>query len=116
MKIQETLSQGLKREFDVKIPASEIEKSLHTRLESIGKRVKIPGFRPGKVPLPLLKQRYKGEALSDVLQEFIDKAVKQVIKENELKPALQPKVDVSAYDDGKDLSFKMKMEVLPIIG
>lgn len=116
MKIEETFSQGLKRGFDVKVPASEIEKSLHNRLETIGKKVKIPGFRPGKVPLALLKQRYKAEALSDVLEECVEKGIKKAIKEGNIKPSLKPQVNIKSYEEEKDLEFEVKMEILPVIG
>lgn len=116
MKIEETLSQGLKREFDITIPANEIEKALHNRLEAIGKKVKIPGFRPGKVPLTLLKQRYKAEALSEVLEECVEKGIKIVIKEHNITPSLKPQVNLKSYEDEKDLEVEVKMEVLPVMG
>lgn len=116
MKIQETLSQGLKREFDIKVPASEIEKKLHNHLENIGKKVKLPGFRPGKVPLALLKKRYKAEALSEVLEECVEKGIKQVISDGKIKPALKPQVNIKSYEEEKDLEFEVKMEILPAIG
>lgn len=116
MKIQETLSQGLKREFDIQIPASEVEKNLHHHLEKIGKKVKIPGFRPGKVPLALLKQRYKAQALSEVLEDCVDKGIKKALKDNNIRPALKPEVSVKSYEEEKDLEFAVKMEILPTIG
>ncbi|MBA3814293.1 MAG: trigger factor [Alphaproteobacteria bacterium] len=116
MQIKETLSQGLKREFDIKIPASEVEKKLITRLESIGKKVKIPGFRPGKVPLDLLKKRYKAEVLSEVIEDCVDSGIKQVIKEKDIKPSLKPNVNIKSYEEEKDLDIELKMEVLPVIG
>jgi trigger factor len=115
MQIKETLSQGLKREFNIIISASEIEKKLNTRLESIGKKVKIPGFRPGKVPLDLLKKRYKSEALSEVLEECADTGVKQIIKEKEIKPSLKPHVKIKSYEEDKDLDLEVQLEVLPVI-
>lgn len=116
MKIEETLSQGLKREFAIKIPASEIEKALHKHLGMIGKKVKIPGFRPGKVPLPILKQRYKAEALSEVLEKCVEKGVQQAIKDNNIKPSLKPEVNIKSYEEEKDLEFEVKVEILPVIG
>lgn len=115
MQIKETLSQGLKRGFEIKIPAAEIEKKLVVRLEALGKKVKIPGFRPGKVPLDLLKKRYKAEALAEVLEQCIDQGVKQTLTDNKLKPALQPKVDVKSYEEGQELHFEVALEILPTI-
>lgn len=116
MQIIETASQGLKRTFEVTILATEIEKKLNTQLENMGKKVKLPGFRPGKVPLPLLKQRYKSEALSKVVEELIEKGVDQLVKDNSLKPALKPKVNLKSFEEGKDLAFEVNLEVLPTIG
>jgi trigger factor len=115
MQITETLSKGLKREFDVTVPATDIEAKLHKRLETIGKKVKIPGFRPGKAPLALLKQRYKNDALSEVLEECVDSGLKKLLKEKELKASLKPKINLQSYEDGKDLIFQVTMEVLPTI-
>lgn len=115
MEIKEVLSQGLKREFDIRIPASEVDKKLNARLEELGKKVKIPGFRPGKIPLDLLKKRYKPEALSEVLEECVEDGIKQVIKEKNIKPSLKPRVNLKSYEDGKDLNFDVKMELLPTI-
>lgn len=116
MQITETFSQGLKREFEIRIPSSEVEKKLIARLETIGKKVKIPGFRPGKVPLNLLKQRYKAEALSEVLEECIEHGIKQTAKEKNIKPSLKPKINLKSYEDGKDLNFDVEMEIFPTIG
>jgi trigger factor len=115
MKIQETLSQGLKREFDIHIPASEIEKTLHQQLEKIGKKVKLPGFRPGKVPLSILKQRYKAEALSETLEKCVNKSIDHMLKENNLRPALKPEVTLKSYEEDKDLEIAVQLEILPVI-
>ncbi|MBI2707798.1 MAG: trigger factor [Proteobacteria bacterium] len=115
MQITETLNQGLKREFDIIIPAKDINSRLNTRLEAIGKRVKIPGFRPGKTPLSLLKQRYQAEALGEVIESCVDKAVKQAVQDHSLKLALKPNVTLNSYEEGKDLTFHMDLEVLPTI-
>jgi len=116
MQIKETLSKGLKHEYEVTIPATEIEKQLNVSLESIGKKAKIPGFRPGKAPLSLLKQRYKTDALSEVLEACVDKGIKQILKDNQLKPALRPHVNLKSFEDGKALTFEVTIETLPTIG
>jgi len=116
MKIKDTLAKGLKREFEITVPAKDIELDLNKRLEAIGQRVKISGFRPGKVPLPLLKQRYKADALSEVIQAIVDSAVKKVVKENKLRPALKPNIKLKSYEEGKDLTFEVDFEILPTLG
>lgn len=116
MQIKQTLSEGLKRSFQVTFPAKDIELKVNGQLEKIGQKAKIPGFRPGKVPLPILKQRYNAEALSKALDVCVDVAVKQVLKEHDLRPALKPKVEVDSFDQGKDLIFNIALEVIPTIG
>jgi len=115
MQIKQTLSTGLKRVFNVSVSAKTIEEKLNKRLEEIGKKVKIPGFRPGKIPLTLLKQRYKGEALSEVLEDCVQTGIEHVIKENDLRPALRPTVDFKKFEEGKDLGFDITLEVLPTL-
>ncbi|MBY0291712.1 MAG: trigger factor [Alphaproteobacteria bacterium] len=116
IKIIETLSQGLKRSFEVIIPADQVESKLNDRLAAIGKKVKMPGFRPGKIPLAMLRQRYKAEALSEVMQDCIEKGVQQVLKDNKLTPSLKPKADIKSFEEGKDLTIYVDLEILPTIG
>lgn len=116
MQIKQTLSEGLKRSFQVTFPAKDIESKVNAQLEKIGQKAKIPGFRPGKVPLPILKQRYHNDALSKALDACVDVAVKQVLKENDLRPALKPNVELDTFDQGKDLVFSVNLETLPTIG
>jgi len=116
MQITKTLSEGLKRGFEVIVPVQEVEKKLKTRLEEIGKKIKVPGFRPGKIPLSLLEQRYKTEALSDVVEKCVEQGVQQAVKDNNIKPAHNPKIELDSFEEGKDLTFKINMEVLPTLG
>lgn len=113
MQITETSATGLRREFKVVIPAKDIESRVHDRLSEIGKTIKIPGFRPGKVPLPFLKQRYGQSVLGEVLDVAVNDSSKKAIEDNKLRPALQPKVEVTKFEDGSDLEFNMAVELLP---
>ncbi len=115
MQVKETLSKGLKRAYEVTISAKEIDDKLNKRLETIGKSAKLPGFRPGKIPLQILKQHYKADALSKVLESAVDESVKKILKENDLQPALKPNVEIKSFEDGKDLVVSIDMEILPQI-
>lgn len=115
MEIKETLSKGLQREFDVTIPAKDIDGELVKRLEKIGKRAKVPGFRPGKIPLSILKQRYQSEALPEAIEACVNDAVDKLLDDKKLKPAIKPNVELKSYEDGKDLSFFVKFDILPSI-
>lgn len=116
MQVTETLSEGLKRGFAVTLPAAEIEKKRTAKLAEIGKSIRLPGFRPGKVPANLVKQRYGTAVMAEVLEESVNDATRQVLDDRGLRPAAQPKVDmVGQIEDAKDLEFTVEVELLPEI-
>jgi trigger factor len=113
MQVTEVAADGLKREYKVVVAASEIEGKVEERLKRLAKTAKVPGFRPGKVPLSLLKKQYGRQLMGEILEQAVDEGSKQAINDNKLKPALRPKVEVTSFDDGADLEFKLDLEVLP---
>jgi len=115
MQVTETLSEGLKRAYTVVVPAADIEGKRAARLAELGKTLRLPGFRPGKVPMPVVKSRYGTAVQAEVLEQSVNDATRQVLADRGLKPATQPKVDVVSLDDGKDLEFKVEVELLPEI-
>ncbi len=115
MQVTETLSEGLKRGFAITVPASDIADKRTKRLNEIGKTVKLPGFRPGKVPMAVVRQRYGTAVMSEVLEESVNTATQQVLTERGLRSATQPKVDITSLDDAKDLEFTVELELLPEI-
>jgi len=116
MQIVEKSSEGLKRAFTLTIEAKEIEARIDVEVKKIAPRVRMPGFRPGKVPVNLVKKMH-GEALhADVLQNTIRETIDRMIADKQLRPALQPKIDLSdQYEQGKDARLEIEMEVLPDI-
>jgi trigger factor len=116
MQITETLSKGLKRGYEVTVLAKDLNEKLNKSLENIGKRAQIPGFRPGKIPLSLLKQKYNDEALRKVLEDCIESSIQKIVKDHALKPALKPQVSIKSFEEGKDLAFEVNLEVLPVLG
>ena len=115
MQVNETLSEGLKREFTIVVPSSDVEAEVEGRLIELSKTVKMKGFRPGKVPLSIIRRQYRPAVLGEVLERTIQTSSQKAIEERELRPALQPKIEITDYSDGKDLEYKMDMEVLPEI-
>ncbi|MFW5680719.1 MAG: trigger factor [Pseudomonadota bacterium] len=113
MQVTELSADGLKRAYKVVVSAAEIEERVQGRLEEIKKKAKMPGFRPGKVPLALLKKQYGRSVLGEVVEETVNAGSKQAIDEHGLKPALRPKIELTSFDEGKDLEFSMDVEVLP---
>ena len=116
MQITETLANGLKREYSVTIPANELAEQVLAKTEQVGKSVKIPGFRPGKVPAKVVEQRYGKGIEEEVVQDAQEKAAKQVVSDKKLRSAMPPKVEVDgAYEHGKDLKLKVMLDVMPEI-
>ncbi|MBT4770673.1 MAG: trigger factor [Rhodospirillaceae bacterium] len=115
MQVSETKSEGLVREFKVIVPAGDIELELTNRLTEIGKTAKIPGFRPGKVPMTLLKQRYGSSVMGEILESTVNVSSQKAIQEKNLRPAIQPKIEITSYEDGKDLEYSMSLELMPEI-
>lgn len=119
MQVTETLSEGLKRAFTVVVPAADIESRRMARLTDLGKTLRLPGFRPGRVPLPVVRQRYGTAVIAEVLEQSVNEATQQVIADRGLRPAMQPKVNVTSTDmagiESRDLEFDVELEVLPEI-
>jgi trigger factor len=115
MQVTETNSEGLKREFRVVVPASELSDKVTERLDEIGRQVRIPGFRPGKVPRNILRQRFGSRVLGEVLQNAVENTSSEAIREHNLRPALPPKLDIVSFSEGADLEYKMSVELLPEI-
>ncbi len=115
MQVTETNADGLKREFKVVVPADKLEQRTQDRLAEIAREVKLPGFRPGKVPMKIVRQKYGASIMGEVLEQAVNDGTGAAIAEKGLKPALQPKVEITSYAEGKDLEFTVAVEVLPEI-
>ena len=115
MQVTETLSEGLKRGFAIVVPAADIEGKRTAKLAEIGRTVRLPGFRPGKVPLNLVRQRYGTAVMSEILEDTVNSATQQVLTDRGLRPAGQPKIAVTQVADAKDLEFSVEVELLPEI-
>ena len=122
MQVTETLSQGLKREYDISLPASDLAAKLNGQLAELKTKVRINGFRPGKVPVEHLRKVYGKSVMADVVQEAIASANKKIVDDNGLRLAREPKVELptdqavinAALEARGDLNFKVALEVLPV--
>lgn len=115
MAITQTLSDGLKREFEVVITDNEINKLVNVKLENIAKEVNLPGFRRGKVPISVVKNRFGKQILGEVVRESVDSFTKETIEKNNLIPSSQPKVEIVSFEEGQDLKAKLSVEIMPEI-
>jgi trigger factor len=113
MQVTELSADGLKREYKVVVQAQEIEERMSGRLNELSRTIRMPGFRPGKVPVALLRKQYGRSVMGEVLEQAVNQGSQQAISEHELRPALRPKIEVTSFDEGADLEFTMALEVLP---
>jgi trigger factor len=115
MEVVETNTEGLLRDFKITIVANDIQQRVDARLTEVGRDISIPGFRPGKAPLKILKQRYGGSVMGEVLEATVQESSQEVLSERGLRPAGQPKIEVVSFDEGKDLEYDLSVEILPDI-
>ena len=121
MQVTETLSDGLKRAYKVVLPMADLAKRLEGELESMKDKVKINGFRPGKVPMEHMRKMYGKQVMGDVLQNAVNEANRKIVEDNSLRLANEPQIEIDAGDEGVKqsiavagvLAFTLKLQVLP---
>jgi len=118
MQITQTVSEDLRRQYTVTIPASELDAKVTKRLEEMKPRVNLKGFRPGKAPVSFLKKQFGKSVMGEVVEQAVNEGSQKAISDNQLKPALQPKIepvgDVSEVVNGKaDLQFTVTVDLMP---
>ena len=115
MKISETKAEGLLREYSIVITAAEIDEQVTAKLNELASTVNMPGFRPGKVPMSVVKSRFGPQVQGEALKNALDEGARKAIEDNELRLASQPSVDIKAYEEGKDLEAALACELMPEI-
>ena len=114
MQIAETLNDGLKRAYTLKITAKDIESRIDGEVKKLAPQMRMPGFRPGKVPANLVKKMHGPQLFQDALNTSIQDGVQKMITDHKLRPAMQPSVELNeGYEQGKDAEIKIALEVLP---
>ena len=113
MNITELKSTDLKKEYKVSIPVKDVDDKVAQRLNVIGASATIQGFRKGKAPIEVLKKQYGQRAWAEAAEQSVQEAADKVINDNKLKPAMQPQIEVETFEQGKDIAFKMGIEVTP---
>jgi trigger factor len=123
MQVTETLSEGLKREFKVVVPAAELDAKVNSRLDEMKDRVRINGFRPGKVPVAHLKRMYGRSAMAEVIEATVRDTNNQIVTDRGFKLASEPKVTLPTEQVAvekliageSDLDYTMALEIVPDI-
>ena len=115
MRIDELKSKGLDVEWNITVPANVIKIKISEKYEKISSSINLPGFRPGKVPLNIIKQRYSKSIMPEVLDEVVNDTLKNAVLKKKLKPSVQPKVDVKKFEEGSELIFNVSFQIMPEI-
>jgi trigger factor len=116
MQIVETANDGLKRAYTVTIPAKQISEQIDGEVKRIAPQVRMPGFRPGKVPVNLIRKMHGPSLHQDALNSSIREAMDKLVQDNDLRPAMQPQIELGeGYEEGKDAELSVSLEVLPKI-
>ena len=118
MQVTETLNEGLKRGYQITLPASELDAKVNEKLAEAQPEVEMKGFRKGKVPMALLKKQFGPRIMGEAMQEAIDGAMSEHFEKSGEKPAMQPKVEMvdgEGWKEGDDVVVTMNYEALPEI-
>lgn len=115
MQVTETKNDGLSREYSVTISGSDLDARVDARLTEVAGDIRVPGFRPGKVPLAVLRQRFASSVLGEVIEKAVTETSQEVLDEREIRPAGQPKIEISSFDKGSDLIYTIGVDLMPDI-
>jgi len=113
MQVSVESGEGLERKLTIQIPAETIEKEVDSRLNSMRPRVKIDGFRPGKVPLKVVKQQYGASVLQEVIGEVMQSSLHDAVTQESLNPAGNPTIEPKSMEPGQPLEYVATFEVYP---
>ena len=113
MQTVETLNEGLKRAYTITIPKKDIDARVDGELKKVAPRIKMPGFRPGKVPANLVRKMHGPALEQQALDTAVQEGVQKLLADNKLRPAMQPSIALEDGGPGKDAVVKVELETLP---
>ena len=115
MKLDIIKSKGLDIEWRITVPSQDISPKLDEEYSNLSRNIKLPGFRPGKVPIKIVKQKYAQNVTQKILDEVINFFLRKTVAEKKIQPSIQPKVKVEKYEEGGDLIFSAEFQIMPEI-
>jgi len=115
MKVTIDSKKGLKTFISVFVEKKTIDEKISARLNELSKTVNLKGFRPGKVPVNVLKSQFGKAVYSEVLEKILQETSTEALEKNKIKPAGQPKLNLKSHGEGKDLNYTLEVDVLPFI-
>lgn len=113
MQVSIETTSGLERRLTVGVPATRVDQEVDVRLQKAAKNVRIPGFRPGKVPMKVMRQRFGAGVRQEVLGEVMSQSFQEAVVQEQLRPAGQPSIEPRNLEAGKDLEYIATFEVFP---
>ncbi len=113
MEILDSKAEGLKKTYTIKIAAQDITEQSKAKINELSKQIRLPGFRPGKVPVSYIDKKYGTSAAYEVIDELVKKATTKLVEDEKLRLASQPEFDLPEYKEGKDLEYKFICEIFP---
>ena len=113
MQVSIETTSNLERRLTVGVPAERVEGEVDSRLQKAAQKAKLPGFRPGKVPLKVMRQRYGAGVRQEVLGEVVSQSFQEAVLQEKLRPAGQPSIEPKSLEPGKDLQYVAIFEVFP---
>ena len=115
MRVSVETTSGLERRLTVGVPADRVDSAVNKRLQDAARNVRLPGFRPGKVPMKVMKQRYGAGVRQEVLGEVISQSFQEAVMSENLRPAGQPSIEARKMDAGQDVEYTATFEVFPSV-
>ena len=113
MQVSIETTSGLERRLTVGVPATRVDQEVDVRLQKAAKNVRLPGFRPGKVPMKVMRQRFGAGVRQEVLGEVMSQSFQEAVVQEKLRPAGQPSIEPRNLEAGKDLEYVATFEVFP---
>jgi trigger factor len=115
MQVSVESTGALGRRMTITVPADQVEEAISSRLKRLARQVKLPGFRPGKVPMKVVEQKYSGQVLSEVAGDLIQESFQQAVDKEGLRPAGGPRIQPASVARGKEFEYTAEFEVYPEI-
>ncbi|WP_110994356.1 trigger factor [Pseudomonas sichuanensis] len=113
MQVSVENTSALERRMTIAVPAERVENEVNKRLQQTARRAKVAGFRPGKVPMSVIRQRFEADARQEAFGDLVQASFYEAIVEQKLNPAGAPAVEPKSFEKGKDLEFVAIFEVFP---
>jgi len=115
MRVSVETTSGLERKLTVGVPANDVDSAVEKKLEDAAKNVRLPGFRPGKVPMRVMKQRFGVGVRQEVLGDVVNRSFQEAVVGENLRPAGQPSIEIKTFETGQDVEYVATFEIYPTL-